>query len=439
MEETIMKVRGRPGILVEMKGMLLFSSLAHALAMGVMVLLVAYLPHREPSVVPIYTVNLVELPSPTPKSEPKKKVRPIREVTPRREKAKEVFLPKPKEEKPREVQNRSKPAPMAQAKLLPEPKAAPSQEAVQATPKETLKPSAQESAPPPVQPKSWSVAQQLPVSPNPGSAPPSALRKLLSSEPAQGSGANPSSTLLAQPPGRPQKEEIYRPSAPSARESGPPPREVGGLQEGDPTGRGLTKGRGPASGIDRLSAGLGGTEGQVAGGTGGGWGGGHGGKGSGFQGGKTGRGAPGGLGGGGTGTGSYGEGTGFRAPSRPISIGPPSKGGLGGLDGAPGGGKYIPLNTDDPDLGPYMAYLKERIERFWSSPEGAETLKGDVVLAFTVERDGSLSRARVITSSGYRILDRAVVDAVNRAAPFRPIPEEIKEKRLSPIGTFHYK
>lgn len=430
MEETFMEVRGRPGILVDLKGMLLFSSLVHAMALGLMVLLVAYLPHRELPEIPVYTVNLVDLPSPPPKSEYKKKIRLLREIAPRKEK--EIFLPKPKGEKPQEVRSRSKPSSMAQAKLPTPPKAAPSQESVQPTPKEILKPTAQESAPPPVQPKSWSMAQQRPVSPNPGSAPPSALRKLLSSEPAQGSGANPSSTLLAQPSGRPQKEEIYRPSAPSARESGPPPQEVGGIPGGDPTGRGLPKGRGPASGIDRLSAGLGGPEGQVAGGTGGGWGGGHGGKGSGFQGGKTGRGAPGGLGGGGTGTGSYGEGTGFRAPTRPVSIGSPSKGGGGG------GKKYIPMDSEDPDLGPYTAYLKERIKRFWYTPEGGEALNGDVGFTMDLERDGSVSRVRVVTSSGYHILDQAFLDAVNRAAPFRPFPENVKDKSLSWNGTFFY-
>lgn len=438
-EETFAEVRGRQGILVDLKGMLFFSSLAHALALGLTVLLVAYLPHRAPPEVPVYTVSLVDLPGPAPKSEPKKKVRSFREVTPRREKAKEISLSKPKEEKPREVQSRSKPSSMAQAKIPAAPKAAPPQESIQPTPKETLKPPAPESAPAPAQPKSWSVAQQLPASLNPGSAPPSSIRKLLSSEPAQGSGANPSSTFLAQPPGRSQREEISRPSSPSALQSGPPPQEIGGIQGGDPAGRGLPKGRGPASGIDRLSAGLGGPGGQVAGGTGGGWGGGHGGKGSGFEGGKTGRGSPGGLGGGGTGVGSYGDGTGFRAPTRPIrSIGSPPKGKLGGLEGGAGGGKYIPLDSNDPDLGPYLAYLKERIKKFWDTPEGAGTLKGDVGLAFTVERDGRVSQVRVVTSSGYHILDQEVLDAVHRASPFRPIPEEIRDKMLPLIGTFSY-
>lgn len=100
---SLREVGGGEGILVELRGMLLFSSLAHALALGMMILLAAYLPPRRPEV-PVYTVNLVDLAGPTGKARGSKKGRPSREVVQRKgkERPKGVFLPKPKEEK-REV------------------------------------------------------------------------------------------------------------------------------------------------------------------------------------------------------------------------------------------------------------------------------------------------------------------------------------------------
>ncbi|MBI2877130.1 MAG: cell envelope integrity protein TolA [Candidatus Tectomicrobia bacterium] len=86
----------------ELKGMVVLSALVHVLAMGLVVLLVAYFPPRKPPAPPVYTVSLVDLEGPSGKGGSKglKKGRPNRESRPRKGKegTKELFLPKPKEE-----------------------------------------------------------------------------------------------------------------------------------------------------------------------------------------------------------------------------------------------------------------------------------------------------------------------------------------------------
>jgi protein TonB len=119
-----------------------------------------------------------------------------------------------------------------------------------------------------------------------------------------------------------------------------------------------------------------------------------------------------------------------------ISSPPPGK--IAGLNPSEGGERYIPLGSNDPDLGPYLVYLKERILKFWRTPGGAKDLKGHVDMAFTVKRDGKVSNIQVMSSSGYTLLDQGVMAAINRAAPFRPIPEKIREKKLLLLGTFSY-
>lgn len=101
--ESLREVGQGEGILVELRGMLLFSSMAHALALGMMILLAVYLPQRRLEV-PVYTVNLVDLAGPAGEAKGSKKGRPSHEAIQRKgkERPKGVSLPKPKEGK-REV------------------------------------------------------------------------------------------------------------------------------------------------------------------------------------------------------------------------------------------------------------------------------------------------------------------------------------------------
>jgi TonB family protein len=74
----------------------------------------------------------------------------------------------------------------------------------------------------------------------------------------------------------------------------------------------------------------------------------------------------------------------------------------------------------DVDFGPYMADLQRRIKRAWFPPKGNESKR--VVVVFKVHKGGELSNLRLVTSSGVAIADKAALQAVENAAPFRTLP-----------------
>ncbi|MBX9571318.1 MAG: TonB family protein [Candidatus Obscuribacterales bacterium] len=156
--------------------------------------------------------------------------------------------------------------------------------------------------------------------------------------------------------------------------------------------------------------------------------------------------APVAMGGGGSrgGSGSSGGSSGAPAPVRagrsggggggwssgPISITPsvPRAGTGGGGDGAAGnpdannnpGGKPSVAAQADVDFGPYMQDLQRRIKRAWFPPRGQESKRVKVI--FKIHTDGTLEALRISGSSGLAIADKAALDAVQNAAPFRPLP-----------------
>ncbi len=126
----------------------------------------------------------------------------------------------------------------------------------------------------------------------------------------------------------------------------------------------------------------------------------------------------------GTGTGS-GSGTG-------------SGGGSGSGGGNPGGGGGRPGidAIKEPDFGPYMRELQRRIKMNWDPPKGNESKR--VVLLFKIAKDGRLLSCSVFKSSGLQNADKAALNAVHLAAPFRPLPPEFKGQSIDIQFTFDY-
>ena len=90
----------------------------------------------------------------------------------------------------------------------------------------------------------------------------------------------------------------------------------------------------------------------------------------------------------------------------------------------------------EPDFGPYMRDLQQRIKRNWDPPKGEESRR--VVLLFTIARDGRLLNVSVSKSSGLQSADKAALSAVQLTAPFRPLPAEYKESSVDIQFTFDY-
>jgi TonB family protein len=68
----------------------------------------------------------------------------------------------------------------------------------------------------------------------------------------------------------------------------------------------------------------------------------------------------------------------------------------------------------------YMSVMQRRIKRSWFPPKNARSLRGEVL--FKVHSDGSMSNLRMLKSTNLAIADQAMLNAVENAAPFRPLP-----------------
>jgi TonB family protein len=116
-------------------------------------------------------------------------------------------------------------------------------------------------------------------------------------------------------------------------------------------------------------------------------------------------------------------------------------------------GKKVSVNDDDwreetIDLGSldikyvtYLSKIKNKILRIWKYPAKAyeNNEEGNVVVKLSVDADGSLARATLMSSSGYAELDNGAISVALAAAPFDPLPEIYNLSRLNIVASFHYK
>lgn len=103
-------------------------------------------------------------------------------------------------------------------------------------------------------------------------------------------------------------------------------------------------------------------------------------------------------------------------------------------NGEPTNEKYI--SPDGVDLAPYMRELQRQIKSNWVPPKFGFSAR--VILVFTIEKDGRLSKSSVYKSSGFTAADEAAIEALKKAAPFKPLPAEYKSNSVDIHFTFDY-
>jgi periplasmic protein TonB len=87
---------------------------------------------------------------------------------------------------------------------------------------------------------------------------------------------------------------------------------------------------------------------------------------------------------------------------------------------------------------PYTTYLNRMttlIAGHWFRPQSKEEVV--VVIAFVIDRDGTLRDARIEKSSGNPLFDRAAYRAILEASPLPPLPFAYSGTRLGVHLTFH--
>lgn len=115
--------------------------------------------------------------------------------------------------------------------------------------------------------------------------------------------------------------------------------------------------------------------------------------------------------------------------------------------------KEVSVNDDDwreetVDLGSldikyvtYLAKIKNKILHIWKYPQKAyeKNEEGNVIVKMSIDADGRLAGAVLISSSGYAELDEGAISVVQTAAPFEPLPGIYDLSRLNIKVTFLYK
>lgn len=88
------------------------------------------------------------------------------------------------------------------------------------------------------------------------------------------------------------------------------------------------------------------------------------------------------------------------------------------------------------EFGLYLGKINDHVQRAKVNPR--TTVAGTVVMKFTIGVDGTLLSKEIATSSGSKLLDDAATAAIDRAAPFPPIPPEVSVKPLAFTQPFKF-
>jgi protein TonB len=87
-------------------------------------------------------------------------------------------------------------------------------------------------------------------------------------------------------------------------------------------------------------------------------------------------------------------------------------------------------------FGRYMSAINDRVQKAKRNP--TVRASGTVVLRYTIGVDGHLLSKEIATSSGSKMLDEAATEALDRAAPFPPIPPDVSIKPLAFTQPFKF-
>ncbi len=114
------------------------------------------------------------------------------------------------------------------------------------------------------------------------------------------------------------------------------------------------------------------------------------------------------------------------APSAPST----SEGGTGSGSGTGPGAGVGGLTFDQPGFNYpyYYERVKVAIETNWFKP--ATSMPTSPVIHFTIQRDGTISDAEIVTTSGLPFVDRAALRAVLASSPLPPLPSEFQSSHV---------
>ncbi len=115
-------------------------------------------------------------------------------------------------------------------------------------------------------------------------------------------------------------------------------------------------------------------------------------------------------------------------------------GGTGGQEGSGGGtGKGHGTGSGDGNplveqyLAKHFAYIRDLIMKHLKYPQIAKKMgwKGKVVVSFLIKENGNVENSKILTSSGYEVLDRNVMETIHEVQPFPKPP--VRAELIIPV------
>lgn len=98
--------------------------------------------------------------------------------------------------------------------------------------------------------------------------------------------------------------------------------------------------------------------------------------------------------------------------------------------------KHNTLQVEEVDFGPYMSKMQKEIKANWNPPN-IKTTK-HVVLLYKINNDGTVPKSEILKSSGSKKMDASALEALNKSAPFSPLPKKYKGTSVDVQFTFDY-
>ncbi|MEH1839422.1 MAG: TonB family protein [Nostoc sp.] len=94
----------------------------------------------------------------------------------------------------------------------------------------------------------------------------------------------------------------------------------------------------------------------------------------------------------------------------------------------------IDASSQDIDITSYLNQLQQQVKQQWLP--GVSQSSRRTVLNFTINRSGHLSNLHLSQTSGFSVTDQAALNAIQRAAPFAPLPTGYTSNQMHIQFTF---